>query len=436
MSKTQIRYKKNPHQAEFDADVLTKYLHLSSGFGGGKSYSAAMKAFQLSNLNRGLPGGLVVPTVADFKKDLLPMMEDILERNRVRYRYHRSDKWFQFPWSRRGRLYVATAERPLRGPNWAYAVINEVTLISHLRYKEVVGRVRIKGAPNPQIASSGTPEGTASWTYEKFVEKPMNRSRIIFGDTRDNFENLSDDYVPSLLESYDSVMLDAYLRGLFVNMNSNRFYYSYDPQKQWDKTIQRIPGLEVHVSLDFNVDPMCATLWHLLPIEDQTGRQLYEANGLPMKKAIAFDQIELGGPQGAKTSNMSDAMKARKLDANTTTIYPDTAGKARATQGDPNITILKNEGWLKIKYRSSAPEMRRRQLAVNNLLDKSLIQFNPDTCPGLKKDLEGVEQDPVSLGKVKSNPKLTHHSDGMDYFIDLEFPLSGHKPQSGSIKIR
>jgi hypothetical protein len=33
--------------------------------------------------------------------------------------------------------------------------------------------------------------------------------------------------------------------------------------------------------------------------------------------------------------------------------------------------------------------MRKRQLAVNNLLDKGQIQFHPDTCKGIKKDLEG-----------------------------------------------
>ena len=38
--------------------------------------------------------------------------------------------------------------------------------------------------------------------------------------------------------------------------------------------------------------------------------------------------------------------------------------------------------------------------------------------------------------KIKDNPKLTHASDGMDYFIDIAFPLSGHKPENRSVKFR
>lgn len=394
-----------------------------------------MKALQLSYLNRGVPGGCVVPSIADFKKDLLPLFEDILEENRIRYRYHRTDKWFLFPWSS-AKLYVASAEKTLRGPNWGWAVINEVTLIDHSRFKETVGRVRVKDTPHPQIASCGTPEGTGHWLYESFIERPINNSRIIFGDTRDNAQNLAGDYIQSLIDSYDSVMLDAYLKGLFINMNGHRFYYAYDPKRNHDETIERIPGQEVLVSMDFNVDPMTATLWHVLPVTDERGATVRDAHGQLCRRAIAFDQIELGGAKGADTHQMVDAMLARELHPDTTTIYPDPAGHARSTQGQPDITILKSRGFTKVRSRSVAPQFRKRQLAVNNLLEKGWIKINPRTCPGLKKDLEAVEQDIATFGKVKDNPKLTHFSDGMDYFIDLEFPLSGVKPDSRSVKFR
>lgn len=428
--KIRVHYDRNDHQVPFDEDVTTKFLHLSSGFGGGKSYGLAMKALKLSALNKNIPGGCVVPSIADYKKDLLPIFEDILEQNRIRYQYHRTDKWFKFPWSK-ARMYVASAEKSLRGPNWGWAVVNEATLIEDTRYKETIGRVRLKGTPFPQIASCGTPEGY-NWLYDRFIEKPMANSRIIFGDTRNNAKNLADDYIQSLEDSYDQVMLDAYLKGLFVNMNGQRFYYAYDPHKNLSRELKRIDGEEVRVSMDFNVDPMTATLWHILPVLDANGRPVSNANG-PVRRAIAFEQIEL---RGADTNKMVDAMKARDLHPDTTTIYPDPAGNARSTQGPSDVLILKNAGYYKIKTRSSAPHFRRRQLCVNNLLDKGHIQINPDTCPGLKKDLEAVEQDEVTFGKIKDNPKLTHFSDGMDYFADIEFPLSGVKPETRQTRIR
>ncbi len=437
MARYKIKAKLNAHQHEFMDDTSTKFLHLSSGFGGGKSYVLVQKNFQLMRLNRHMAGGCVVPSIADYKKDLLPLFEEILEVNRIKYRYHKTDKWWRFPWSR-GKLYIATAEKKIRGPNWAFATLNESTLITHERYKETIGRVRIKGASNPQIASCGTPEGTSHWKYEQFVETPMKNSRIIYGDTRDNLDNLNEDYITTLENSYDAIMLDAYLRGLFVNMKGNRFYYAYDPVKCDDKALEQIDGAEVHVSLDYNVCPMVATLWNVVPITNQNGVPwLDSTTGKPFMRAFAFDQIKI--EDGADVHHMSRAFFEYGLDPETTTIYPDPAGRARHTAVEGakgNNEVLKSLGWYKIRVKSSAPRFRTRQLAVCNLLSKGMIKIHPTKCKDLKRDLEAVEQDKATFEKIKDNPKLTHASDGMDYFVDIMFPLSGQKPDSKSIKIR
>lgn len=437
MPENVIKYKRNQNQIEFSEDVETKFLHLSTGFGGGKTYASAMKIFQLSRINRNVPGGILVTSLPDYKRDLLPTIEEILETNRIKFRYHKTDKWFLFPWSR-AKAYVASAEKKIRGPNWGWCVCNEVTLIEHERYKEAIGRVRIKGVKYPQIASSGTPEGLSCWVYEHFIEKPMRNSRIIFGDTRANSLNLSDDYIASLEYSYDPVMLDSYLRGLFVNMNGNRFYYSYDPNENDDRSIKRIDGAEVYVTLDYNVRPMVATLWNVVALSQRIGDKviplLEPGTGRQVRRAQAFDQIVIA--DGAQTSKMSDALYAADLLPESTTIYPDPAGNHRSTKGMPDNKILEAAGWFKIRSKSAAPQFRRRQLAANNMLAKRLVVINPDKCKALKKDLAGVEQDAVTYEKIKVNPDMTHASDGMDYFIDIEFPLSGQKPDSHCIKYR
>lgn len=433
MGKVFLKYKRNAHQAEFHEDIKTKFLHLSSGFGGGKSYALAMKNFNLMRVNPGIPGGCVVPSIPDFKKDLLPLFEEILDVNRVKYRYHQTDKWFRFPWSR-GKLFIATAEKKIRGPNWGFATINEVGLITHERFKETIGRVRIKRTRFPQIASSGTPEGTSHWLHEQFVETPLKNSRVIYGDTRDNLENLHDDYIQSMLDSYDPIMLDAYLRGLWVNMKGSRFYYAYDPKKNENASIEQIEGAPVYVSLDYNVAPMVATLWNVVYISNKAGVPLLDATGRQVRKARAFDQIVI--EDGAETAHMARALHNYGLDPDTTYIYPDPAGKARSTKGPPDNEILRQHGFTNIRVRLAAPQFRKRQLAVCNMLAKGLIEINPIKCKALKKDCESVEQDKATFEKIKDNPKLTHASDGMDYFIDIEFPLSGTKPDSRSTKIR
>jgi hypothetical protein len=404
----------------------------------GKTFGLVHKSLKLSWLNRPLRGGIVAPSIPEYKKDVLPVFEAILEENRLTrlFHYHKTDKVWTTPW--KSKIEVATAEKRIRGPNWAWACINEGTLISEDRWKEVVGRVRVKGARHPQIASSGTPEGKAHYVYEKFVDQPLKNSRIIFGDTRANARNLDPSYIPTMESAYDPTMLQAYMMGLFVNLKGNLFYYSYDTVRNHDKAYRPDPDGDFLVSLDFNVDPMCATIWQY------TGKVIHADGGngilVPFKQLAGVDQIELGPQAAVGHASLTDAMcaalKARGYTPDITTIYPDPAGKARSTSGNPDIVILKRSGYDKIKYRNAAPQFRKRQLCVNNLLAKGIVVINPDKCPGMRRDWEAVEQDPTDFSKIKDNPKLTHHSDGFDYLADIEYPLSGAKPDSTPMRIR
>lgn len=421
MQKYRIKYKKNRHQREFHTDMDARFLHLSTGFGGGKTYALCMKALLLSRLNAPHAGAIVVPDFQEFKKDVLPEMQMILEKNKIPYKYHQTDKYFKFPWSK-GRLYVASADKAIRGPNWAFALINEVTLIPLLKYKEVIGRVRVKGAKCPQICSVGTPEGYSSEYYEYFIENPpklmQDKLRIIYGSTDDNADNLNDLYLENLEAAYDKKMIMTFREGLWVNLAENVFYYSYNPRVNHDARIKRDDWDMFHISMDFNVDPFCATVW-----------------GFDGFRLFGIDQIKLEGGEGYRTENMIQAMVARGYRPNNAVIYPDPAGRARSTKGLPDVTILRNAGY-DVRVKAAAPSFRARQLNVNNLLDKGLIVFNPEKCTGIKKDLEAVEQNILTLEKVKSNASLTHFSDGLDYMCDILFPFSGNAKATTTTRIR
>lgn len=402
--KIKWNYNKNKHQQEFHDDVLSRRLHLSTGFGGGKTYGLCMKAFQLSWLNRNIPGGLIAESYAEFKKDWLPLFEEILDEHKIKYSYKQNGKYgphFKWPWTS-APIYITSGEKKIRGPNWGWACINELTLMRLIRYKEVMGRVRIKAAKFPQIASVGTPEGWASDYYEYLIEKPPKNTRVIYGNTQDNMDNLQEDFIDDLYASYDSKMIEAFVKGLWVNMTGNSFYYSYNPnknnfehKKSWDF---------FHVGLDFNVDPMAASIW--------------QWDGSKLK---GIEEIEI---MNGDTRKMGHALRARGYMPDNTILYPDPSGNSRSTKGDPDIYILRNEfNYNEIRVRRKAPGFRTRQLHMNNLLDKSVIQANPKTQPKVCRDLAAVEQNIVTLEKDKSNPKLTHFSDGLDYLCDILIPF-------------
>jgi hypothetical protein len=415
--KIPISYKKNAHQEQFHCDLASKIIHLSAGYSAGKSHALCMKALQLSAINRKVDGGLLCPTFKDFKKDILPLFEKIFEENQIQFKFHRQDHYFIFPWSKK-KLWIVSGENKLRGPNWGYALVNEVTLIPLERFREVLARVRDKGAVIPQIATVGTPEGIASPYYEFFIEKPPTDIpvRVVYGNTKDNEYNLDPGFIKMLEATYDKISLDAYLKGLWINMNGNQFYYSYDPDKNENRTIREVKTAPVLVGLDFNVEYMTATLWHR---DDDS--------------LLGFGEITLDN--NADTKKMGEALIIRGYTPERVKIYPDPAGHHRSTKGQPDHAILREMGF-EVIARNIAPRMRERQLNVNNLLDKGRIIINPDTMPRLRKDLQAVEQDPVNMEKIKKIKSLTHASDGMDYLCDIVFPFSSPRQNSEVVKFR
>jgi predicted RNA binding protein YcfA (HicA-like mRNA interferase family) len=155
------------------------------------------------------------------------------------------------------------------------------------------------------------------------------------------------------------------------------------------------------------------------------------------KKARAFDEITIENlADGADTKMMGKAIMAKGYVPDSVVLYPDPSGNNRSTNGDPNIVILKNMGFTDIRVRKSHPTFRQRQLNMNNLLEKGVIEIHPKKCPRLKKDFMSVEQDTVTNEKIKKNKKLTHHSDGADYFFDILFPFKGSSSRSSVYRVR
>lgn len=403
-------------QYDFYYDDTTRFLHLSGGYGAGKSTALVYKLLKLSMLNAPYDGGLVVPTFSDFKNDVLPIIESILDDNGIDYTYHGTDHKFQFPWSK-GYLRVFSADKQIRGPNLSYIGLNELCLIKLERYLEAIARVRIKGAPYPQIVSSSTPEGVGSPYYDKFVERPMKNSRILYMNTMENAHNLDANYIQSLRDTYPKQLIDAYLNGLWVSLSSNRFYYSYQPDKNDHKNV-RNDDLEYHIGIDFNVSFMASTIWQDLG-----------------NKLVCVDEVVLKDGDGYKTENLITALRLRGYTPQNSICYPDPASRARSTRGDPDAETIKRAGY-QVRMQNVAPRFRERQINVNNLFDKGLIEINPDTCPHLKKDLIAVESDPVTMEKNKKNMNLTHSSDSMDYLVSILRPFNPHKNSIDVRKVR
>lgn len=410
-----IDYSPLPFQERFHNSEKPK-VYLSTGYGGGKTYGLVMKMFLLMDKNRGMPGGLVCPDLKMYKRDVLPTIRDICSANGVRYKYNKTDFVFFFP-TTGSTIYVfhATDEgKNIRGPNLAFMLFNEITLIDQQTFLAAIARVRLKNARFSQIAMSGTPEGF-NWTYEYFIENPREDTELIYGDSRDNV-HVSNSYISMLEDSYDDLMRQQYVEGKFVNLRGKRCVHTFDRRRHTSPDIDRLEGYPVWVSLDFNVAPMSATLWNRVPF----GANYYGGEDF-LHELRAFDEICL---ESSNTYELCDVLR-QKVGTENVVIYPDPAGAARSTKskGLSDIDILRQNGFTNIKYKPSI-SVRNCINALNVMFQRDLIVMNSKKCRNSIADMEQCVFKEDRFEIDKSNPKRTHWLDGIKNMVEYEFPIN------------
>ena len=380
-------------------------MGLVAGYAAGKTDWLCHKLLRLASQNYGLPGGILCPDIKMFKRDVWPTFEAIKQRNKLRIHYERMDGYINIP-ETRSRIWIFHDQdkgESIRGPNLAYFGINEATLISQEGFEAAVGRVRLQEAKVAQIAWSGTPEGF-NYIYRQFIEKPRTDSLVVFGKTRDN-PHLHPSFIKRLQETYDPILLEAYLEGKFVNFTGNQAAYSFDRAKHV-KPITRDLAAPLWVSMDFNVNPMSAVIWQRVPIQT-TGVHLQ-----------AIDEICL---QSSDTYEMARVIKDKWGTA--LTIFPDPAGNARSTKsrGHTDISILQSEGFKDIRFKRRIQSVRDCLNALNSMLAKNQIAID-HKCKNFIADLEQCTLKSGGLDIDKSDPARTHWLDGAKNMVEYEFP--------------
>lgn len=408
-----IRYRRLEHQKKFH-DSRKFFDILSCGYGGGKTYSLAMKGFQLMQENFGLPGGILVPNTKMFFRDVYPTIDDICTANRIRYKFNEKKMFYYFPQTR-SRVLIFHDEdkgKSIKGPNLAFMLINEIALISELGFKAAIARVRLKRAKLLQVAGSGTPEGF-NWVYDFFVAEPRQDADVIFADARSNI-HVADIYFKMLLDSYDDKMAQMYVGGKYINLNGLAALYKFDRLIHTAEKVEPDQNGRIIAHLDFNVSPMCGTF--------------YTWNA---KKRELRGFLEIHVEDDASTENWCRKAKRELAEFGIENIedielFPDPAGNSRSTRSQStDIDILEEQGFKNLKYKTRILSVRDCLNASNRFLHRENVVLDRTKCKHTIRDFEktsikaqgGFELD-------KSDPKLTHYVDGFKNMIEYEFPIS------------
>lgn len=408
---------------------LPNFLRLFvGGYGSGKTMILMKRMIGLSLINAPYPVAVVSPTFPVAREttiatgvELLEGKEKLLGRDRFRFTYNKSTHVFHIYYGRRkARLIILTGEVPqnLKGFNLAAAGIDEPFIQAEEVFKQMVARVRAAGAVRREINMTGTPE-ELNWGYDLAMGEYDEKYDLGLVQAS-SVENraLPDDFVPRLYAMYDEQAAKAFVEGQFVSLGGGLVYYGFNPKENIVPLGPPQPGVELGCGMDFNVNPMAATVFW------RQGNHMH-----------FFDEIEL---PNSDTEQMCHELHERGYyDMGLRNVYPDASGRQRhsnAPGGKTDFYFIEKAGF-KVNCNPQNPAIRDRYNSVNGKLKprdgKVTLTFEPYTenrgrgrpfgCKSLRKYLSVYAHKHINKEEQKA---MSHLLDAMGYPVAYCFPAS------------
>lgn len=418
----------NRPQAEF-LSREEKFRAFVGGFGSGKTWvgcgGIAKHCYEFPRVN----SGYFAPTYGQIRDIFYPTVEESLHdwglRTRVRVANHEVEVY-------RGRVFMGqilcrSMEDPgsIVGFKIGHALTDEIDTMAMPKatdaWRKIIARMRynVPGLRNG-IDVVTTPEGFR-FVYGAFVRSLRERPElagmygIVQASTYENEINLPPDYIPSLLASYPSNLIDAYINGQFVNLTTGTVYQSYDRKlNHCDDTVQ--DGEVLYIGMDFNVGKMAAVV-HV------------KRNGLPR----AVDEIVNGYDTPDMVRRITERFWRQEngiwRQTRQIRIYPDASGGSRKSvnASETDLALLRQAGF-QVCAPPANPPVKDRINAMNGAFCNSQGErkylVNESMCPTYADCLE--QQPWASNGEPDKTTGHDHPVDAAGYFISYDYPIIRH----------
>ena len=285
---------------------------------------------------------------------------------------------------------------------------------------------RIRKAPRPewgdkwiwQIFGHTNPQATKGWIYEKFKKHPQHNFRRVIAPTTENI-HLPKDFIENLKNNSSKEYFEINVLGKDDESESMLAIKGFNPDVQIDETLKINPAHPIHLTCDFNIDPMC---WYIC---QDYGDQTY----------ILYEFVEQNTDTQSVAHIVCDTLKGYKN--HEIIINGDASGKNRTTTGS-NYDIMRNvfsqEGFYnhRLEILNKNPSIKWRINQFNAWMQDSQgkhhIKVHPQ-CKWLIHNFENVEiiegtskLKIPSTGALRSDPQkkyLIHPIDAVSYLVCL-----------------
>jgi len=304
----------------------------------------------------------------------------------------------------------------LRGTGLNFLILDEFADIDEKAWTEVL-RASVADTEG-DVLMCGSPKGYGNWAYRMYLKGKEDTEWDSFQFTTLEGGMVSAEEIEQAKQDIDIRTFRQEFEGTFENY-AGAVYYNFHPvdnvkkkEIDWSKPL--------HIGLDFNVDPMSASVSQI------------------DKDIVHFvDEIVI---YSSNTDEMVEEIKDRYGSKTKIFVYPDPACRQRKTSagGKTDLTILQNAGFnVKCKLRHSP--VRDRINAVNSRLKSAdgnrYIYVNP-TCKTIIKGLQRqIYKENTNIPDKAEG--FDHMNDSIGYLIEIVKPLisqnTSFKPQRWAI---
>lgn len=413
------------------------------GVGSGKTFLGSLTGLSVLARNHGATWLVGADTYARLKITTCETYEELLDAGRVRYRHNKSDHIIKIPGWDDARIIFKGVDDPqaLRSVNGIGGHLEEASLISEASYLEFLGRLRQANNGQPiRCLLTTNPQTVKGWLHEHFVVNAgvkteeirgnqihVSRRRVI-ARTLDN-PHVSDAFIASLKSSYDDKLWDIMVEGKDGDYTAGLVSYSFSDLNIQETSYKKDQIL--HISCDFNVNPMSWALAHRYNDEYHFFDEVVKEN----------TNIE---------ACVDDFVKRYPSHEDWIEVNGDASGNARNVQnrevGGTSFTQLINRlkahGYTKVRLnvREANPAEHDRAAAWNAMVCNAdgvrRVYINPRckwliwNCQNLKYDEKGRIWEPT-VNDIRQDNKLKftkHIWDGASYLVEKYDPIIIRRP--------
>lgn len=396
-----------PAQDDF---VFSQDRHpaIVGGLGSGKTQGGVYRLTKLMIEDRGINGAYYMPTYDLINLRAMPAFEEIFESWGLPYKTNQSK--YKISIEGYGDIIFRSYDQPKRiiAYEVAHSIVDELDTIkfedAELVWRKITERNRQNSIIPNSIGCVTTPDmGYNGFIYKKWYEDRKDGYTVIKASTYDN-PFLPKEYIQNIIDNYDPILADLYLRGEIVSLNQNKIYHFYNRIKHYtNKTINDFQ--ELYIGIDFNIGGAVAVTF-----------------GIEENKAYAIDEF-VSYDTFDFVNNLSRYKDFKII------VFPDASGGNRKTSAvETDIAMIQRAGY-DVMVDKSNPAVRDRINAMNGLLSHDRLLVNYDKCPKFANSLEVQGYtDKGEPEKWNTHPAVDDYNDASGYFINKMFPVS--KPVS------